>query len=164
MLDRLFGIDLRALAALRIALASIVLFDLATRMPWIAWFYTDAGVQPRFFAPYDPTSVPLSLHTLSGAWAFEALLFAIAFVAAGLLLLGWRTRLAAAVVYVHQVSLWWRIPTVLNGGDAILILMLFWCLFVPLGARASLDARAGRATERGPRLLSVGGAGLRGPI
>ena len=43
----LVGIDVRALAAGRIGLALILLFDLARRMPYITAHYSDQGVMPR---------------------------------------------------------------------------------------------------------------------
>jgi hypothetical protein len=77
-----------------------------------------------------------------------------------MLLVGWRTKLAVAVSYVHQTSLWWRNPTVLNAGDSVLILLLFWSLFLPLGARASLDARRRGQPLEATHVASVGSAGL----
>jgi HTTM domain len=56
------------------------------------------------------------------------------------------------------VSLHARNPLVLNFGDAILRVCLFWALFLPLGSRWSLDAaRSGRAPDASP-VCSVAGA------
>ena len=43
----LFTVDLRSLAALRIALAALVLADLLLRWPLLAAHYTDLGVLTR---------------------------------------------------------------------------------------------------------------------
>jgi hypothetical protein len=160
-LDRVFGIDLRALAAFRIAAALLLLFDLSTRFPFLADFYTDAGLLPRSLVPYWPASSPTSLHTLHGSFAFVATLYAIGLGAAVLLLVGLATRLALAVSYLHALSLWWRNPGVLNAGDGFFLLLLFWSLFLPLGARYSLDARRrGGAAGAPVRVLSVASAGV----
>jgi hypothetical protein len=48
---------------------------------------------------------------------------------------------------------------VLIGADTLLRLLLFWSLFLPLGARASLDARRVRPAREG-RALGVASAAL----
>ena len=53
-------------------------------------------------------------------------------------------------------SLQSRNPIVLNGGDAILRLLLFWSMLLPLGARWSLDAA--RAGRRPPDVVTGGAA------
>jgi hypothetical protein len=160
-LDRVFGIDLRALATFRVAAALLLLFDLSTRFPFLADFYTDAGLLPRSLVPYWPASSPTSLHTLDGSFAFAATLYAIGVGAAVLLLVGLATRLALAVSYLHALSLWWRNPGVLNAGDAFFLVLLFWCLFLPIGARYSLDARRRGDPIGAPgRVLSVASAAL----
>ena len=54
-------------------------------------------------------------------------------------------------------SLHGRNPGVLNTGDVILRLMLFWAMFLPLGACWSLDA-ARRGRTGGRRTVVAGGA------
>jgi hypothetical protein len=58
-------------------------------------------------------------------------------------------------------SIQYRHPALAFGGDVMLRMLLFWGLFLPLGARASLDARrrAG-AREHGPAHVSVASAAL----
>jgi len=159
-LDRLFGIDLRALAIYRIAIALILLFDLATRLPFVADFYTDGGLLPRHLTPFNPQGSPTSLHTLSGALGLQLAFFAVGIAAAVLLALGLWTSLAKTVSYLNLLSLWWRNQGVLNAGDLFLVTQLFWCLFLPLGARYSLDARRGEGAPPGARrVLSVASAG-----
>ncbi|SFS51332.1 HTTM domain-containing protein [Halostagnicola kamekurae] len=160
------GIDLRALAAFRIAIGLVVLGDLLLlRVPGLVPFYTDAGVFPRSaLAETYPTFASVSVHALSGSpWA-QGVLFAIAAVAAICLCLGYRTRLATLVSVALLASLQLRNPHVLNGGDTILTSLLFLGLFLPLSARWSLDARrrhrgpGGRSwwgTDGGARVVSV---------
>ena len=66
--DALFGVDLRSLALFRIAVALVLLADLAIRATDLVAHYTDAGVLPRAtllatarFARYAP------LYLLSGS-------------------------------------------------------------------------------------------------
>jgi hypothetical protein len=60
------------------------------------------------------------------------------------LLLGWKTRWATAICLVLAYSLQIRMPLILTAGHVLLRLLLFWSLFLPLGAVWSLDARRQR--------------------
>ena len=90
MLGRLFGIDRRALAVLRIALGALVLADLAKRARLLEAHYSDAGVLPREAARrLTPDRSIFELYFLSGdareiakLFLVIHLLFAIAFIAA----------------------------------------------------------------------------------
>ncbi|ELZ50804.1 HTTM domain-containing protein [Halorubrum coriense DSM 10284] len=136
------AVDRRALAAFRIGLGAVLLADLAARSRSLTAFYTDAGVLPRraLFADYAGT---LSVHALVGEpWAV-ALVFAVAGAVALALCVGYRTRLATAASWLLLLSLHARNPMVLNAGDDLLLALLFWSLFLPLGARWSVDAVRG---------------------
>ncbi|MDQ2049882.1 HTTM domain-containing protein [Natronolimnohabitans sp. A-GB9] len=136
------GIDLRALAAFRIALGFLLLADLlGYRAPGLIDFYTDAGVLPReaLAAAYPPFA-SLSLHAIAGSAWVQALLFVVAAFAAVCLLVGYRMRLATAVSLVLLASLHARNPLLVNGGDTILLSFLFLGLFLPLDARWAIDA------------------------
>jgi hypothetical protein len=69
---------------------------------------------------------------------------------------GYRTRVATVVTWYLVFALQVRNPAVDYGGDNVLRMMLFWSMFLPLGARWSLDRAAGRQSEpaRG-QVLSV---------
>lgn len=163
------GIDPRALAALRIALGSLILLDLLLRARSIEAFYTDTGVLPRAaLADIYPTISRLSLHALSGTLWWQALLFAIAGCVAVALVLGYRTRLATAASFLLLVSLHIRNPVVLNGGDVVFRRLLLWSCFLPLGRRWSVDAvrrttarvrGSGRAPTHSP-IVGVASAAL----
>jgi len=119
------SVDLRALAAFRIGLGALVIADLLLRSRSLTAFYTDYGVLPRraFFSDYSGN---YSLHALSGEpWAV-GLLFALAGAFALALVVGYRTRLVTLVSWVLLVSLHARNPMVLNSGDTLLRMLLFW--------------------------------------
>jgi len=156
--SRRAAVDARALAALRIALGALLLLDLALRARNLAVFYTDAGVLPRDALVAQHPVARYSLHALSGALWWEALLFVVAGVFAVSLLVGYRTRLVTFVSLVLLVSLHLRNPVVLNGGDSLFRRLLLWSVFLPLGRRWSVDAHR---TDDGPnRVISVASAGL----
>lgn len=161
-LERHFGIDLRALAALRIGLAGFVLFDLLGRVSALRAHYTDAGVLPRtdLLTAFDwLLEWPLCLHLVSGSTAGQGLLFLLHALAAVALLFGYRSRLACFVVWLLTSSLQLRNLFLGGGFDALLRLLLFWGMFLPLGARASLAAPG--KPEAGERLhVSLAGIAL----
>ena len=139
-----FGLDLRALALLRILLGLILLVDLAVRLTDLRVFYSDSGVLPRadLLGKVATGSTPwlVSLHMVSGLWEVQLLIFAIAGFCAFCLLIGHRTQLFIFLSWLLLVSLHNRNPTILNAGDLLLRMLLFWSLFLPLGARYSVDA------------------------
>lgn len=157
-LSDLFGIDLRSLAAFRIALAGLILVDLVYRFRVMEAFYTDGGVLPRSLV--DPPLQGFSMHLLSGSGAFQWLLFVMAGVFALLLLLGFQTRLATLGSWLFLTSLHVRNLHLVNAGDDWLRAMLLWSVLLPLGARWSLDARRARWKMPGPVFLSVASAAL----
>jgi len=138
----LFGIDLRSLALFRITIALLLLIDLASRARLLSANYTDAGAHPRSaaLAYYAVDELP-SLYMLAGSTRFALALFLAAGVAAVLLGIGWRTPIATVVAWGLLDSLHSRHALALDGGDHLLRCLLFWSMFLPLGARWSLDAR-----------------------
>ena len=150
------GLDLRALALFRILLGLLLLVDLAARLTDLRVFYSDAGVLPRvdLLGRVATGSTPwlVSLHMVSGLWEVQLLLFAIAAVCAFCLLIGHRTQLFTFLCWLLLVSLHNRNPTVLNAGDLLFRMLLFWSIFLPLGTRCSVDAAmrdlAGKATAK----------------
>jgi hypothetical protein len=144
----IFGLDLRSLALFRVAIALTALIDVATRAADLGAHYSDAGIEPRrdvldeFAFLHDQA---ISLHLMAGSAAFEALLFAAAGLAAIALLFGYRTRIAAVVLWALTTSVQLRNLYVGGGYDALLRMLLLWGCFLPLGARASIDA-----TREGP--------------
>lgn len=136
------GVDERALAAYRVALAVVVLLDLALAAVDATAFYTDAGVLPRslLYAEF-PVRGALSLHSLSGALWWQYALFALLALAAVSMAGGYRSRLSAAVTLLLVLSMGFRNPLVLNSGHSLLRRLLAWSVLLPIGARWSVDAR-----------------------
>lgn len=136
-LARTFGIDVRSLAALRVGLAILILADLALRAPYLKAHYSDEGIMPR-----EGVHSLISVYLLGGSAAWAGLLFAVAAVFAGMLLIGYRTRLATLASWYLLISLHLRNPLVLHAGDKLMALLLFWGMFLPLGRVGSVDSRA----------------------
>lgn len=152
----MFGIDTRSLALFRIAVACIILVDLWVRCGDIAMFYTNDGVMPtelltNFYKNrkvfwYNP-------HYWFGAYLWQALLFAVAAVLAVMLLFGYRTRWVAFASWFFLLSLHNRNPMVLQSGDTLLRMLVFWSMFLPIGAYFSVDRALDPARKEPPRVV-----------
>jgi predicted DCC family thiol-disulfide oxidoreductase YuxK len=156
-LESFLGFDLRSLALFRIGLAIIVILDLIARASALSAHYSDAGVLPRqvlqngLLHPWY-----WSFHLLNGqAWA-QGVLFAIAIFFALLLLVGYRTRWATIAVWALTVSLHNRNPFLLFAGDDVLRAVLFWAMFLPLGASYSLESALNSSPNPLPKRVVSG--------
>ena len=162
-IDRTYGLDLRSLALFRVTLALVLLGDLYMRSWDLRAFYTDFGVLPRsaLIERFSDRWI-ISLHLMSGQWQVQALLFVIAAGFALMMLFGWRTRLATIASWVMLASLHNRNPAVLQGGDTLLRMLVFWAMFLPLGAVYSVDSGLDPDQERPKplRIFSAGSVGL----
>ncbi|ASP36162.1 HTTM domain-containing protein [Labrenzia sp. VG12] len=161
----IFGIDLRTLALFRVLLGVYILIDLVMRSRDLVSHYTDAGIMPRSVQIDHLYLTTWSLHLANGAAWFQVLLFVVAGLAALGLLFGWRTRLMTVVSWLLMLSLQNRNTFILSGEDNLALLMLFWAMFLPLGARYSVDAaldRTGRFLDNGYLTLATAALLLQG--
>lgn len=141
-MNRVFGLDLRSLALLRIGVGLMLLVDLAVCAGDLRAHYTDFGILPRAELGLYTYRTVWTLHGFASPYpALVAALFAIAAGFAVALIAGWHTWLATFGSWLLLASLQYRNPALVFGGDVMLRMLLFWGLFLPLGARWSVDAR-----------------------
>lgn len=157
ILTTLFGLDVRSLALLRICLAVLLLVDLWSRSLNLSAHYSDVGVLPRtllideFLNPWE-----WSIHLISGQAFFQVGLFLLAAIAAVALLIGYRTQLFVVISWILLVSLHYRNGIVLNRGDTVFRVLLFWSMFLPLGAAYSVDSALDQTSNSRPgRIFSA---------
>ena len=139
--ERIMSIDPRSLSLVRIGLALCMLVDLTHAAVDFTPLFSDAGVLPRvalhgFWWP----GVENSVYLMSGLPQVNTLLLIIQFVAVLSLLIGYRTRLSVMVCLIFTISLQARNFPTNQASDDLMRLLLFGALFVPLGARWSVDA------------------------
>jgi vitamin K-dependent gamma-carboxylase-like protein len=160
-LDVLFSVDLRTLALFRALLGAVLFADMCMRMSDVRRFYSDLGLAPRSWIADFAGNWRIDLYMANGETWFAVLLLCLEALAALALLFGWRTRLVTLLCFVLEASLLNRNQMVLIGGDILLECLLFWSLFLPLGARWSVDAALNtRAQPEGHKHLSWASAGL----
>lgn len=139
-IKELIGIDVRSLALFRIGLASLLLVDLFIRVQDLSVHYSDEGLLPRsVLVDYFMEGWNVSLHLISGKWQIQLFFFIVQALSALALLLGFYTRIATIASWFLLISLQTRNPLVLQGGDIVLRMLLFWSMFLPLGSFWSLD-------------------------
>lgn len=154
-LQTAFSVDLRSLALFRVLAALAVLFNVFTLWPETNVWLTDHGLNTRSEAVSRLTPHHLSLYYLSGAAWYSHLLLTATAMAAIAMLLGWRTRLTTIVTWILVVSLTNRIPILTSGADMQLCLLLFWAMFLPVGARFSVDSALSTAPRQPASYFSI---------
>lgn len=142
------------------------LFDVLHRATDLRAFYTDEGILPRarIIEEEIASNFPwwsMTFHSVSGRWEVQALLLALAGVFSISLILGYRTRLSTFLVWLFNLSIQSRNPMVLQAGDMLHRLLLFWGMFLPWSELASLDRafrkRAGGEVTSEPRVVTTVG-------
>ncbi len=142
-----FTLDARSLALFRIGLGCLLAADSLLRTRDFHLMFTPDGIfPPATLASYHADPTLWSLAFLSDAPWWNGLVLALEGVAGVALAIGYRTRLATVLGWVAVVSVIRRTSPATNAGDIWLACQAFWAMFLPLGARWSLDAaRAGTA-------------------
>lgn len=127
---------------MRIAIALIVITDLSIRLTDLKAFYTSSGIWPSYLITnFGWNKGYWSLHMLSDTFVFELVLFSLHFICAFSLLLGYKSRISTLLTWLLYISLHNRNIYVLQGGDDLLRLILFWGIFLNWGSHYSLDAK-----------------------
>lgn len=151
-IKNVFSLDYRSVALLRIGIGATLLFDIINRARDLVAHYSDEGVLPRGeLLRLWSTDWVNSLHIISGYWQVQAVLFIVAGVFALMLIAGYRTRVAIIASWILLMSIHARNPVILQGGDIILRVIVFWMMFLPIGRVYSLDrllSRVPRVTEK----------------
>lgn len=133
--------DPRSLGLLRIALGSLLFFDVASKMPEVEAHLANTGWLSNHFALFKP----MSEHLFSVYFAFSSPLEVKALMLGHLLVcllltVGYRTKLMQILALVLTTSLDSRNILIENGGSVVLNLLVLWTAFLPLGRRFSVDA------------------------
>ncbi|MCW3077138.1 MAG: hypothetical protein JWO32_1747 [Bacteroidetes bacterium] len=137
-----YTLDLRALSLMRMGVALLVITDLIIRAGDLTAHYTNNGIWPvHLIHNFGWKFGYWSVHELNGSYGWALSLFVIHFVFAFFLLVGYKTRLANLMVWLLYISLHNRNLFVLQAGDDLLRLVLFWGLFLPWNAFYSVDSK-----------------------
>jgi hypothetical protein len=138
---RVFTLDVRSLALMRIAVAATVLVDLFTRLVHCSEHYSDEGVLPRETARAVSWLADTSLLAASGSPAWTIAVFVTAIGLAIAVLVGWRTRLSTLLLWFVVLSIQHRNPLLWDHRDALFSCALCCGVLLPWGEAFSLDAK-----------------------
>ena len=143
-----FTLDPRSLACFRVAIGAVVLADALLRTRDVSLMLAPDGMFPlAVLREFSGDRWNWSLAFLVDATWWGTAVLLIQGLAGAALAAGLGTRLATVVAWVTVVSIVRRTAPATNAGDEWLCCLLFWGMFLPLGAAWSVDARRrGRAT------------------
>ncbi|MBX3417963.1 MAG: HTTM domain-containing protein [Pirellulaceae bacterium] len=163
--EPIFGIDIRALAALRIGLALVMIVQLVNCIAVAGEFFSDRGILPselhRQLLDATGFERAWTLYSISGDLWFVQTLMVVHLVFAIAFLFGLWTRLATFACLVLVWSLQMRNPWLTTEGDVALRCLLAWCLFLPCGYVWSIDSRiARRQGEQPHEVLGIATVGI----
>lgn len=137
-----YRLDKRALSLMRIAVALIIIIDLLIRFSDLEAHYTNNGLWPlNLIYNFGWNLGFWSLHALNGSVNYIIILFVLHFIFALFLLIGYKTRLFSVLVWLFTISLHNRNLFVLQAGDDLLRMILFWGIFLPWGNYYSIDSK-----------------------
>ncbi|HKQ71695.1 MAG TPA: hypothetical protein VJT73_20270 [Polyangiaceae bacterium] len=136
------AVDARTLALFRVCFGLHLIanvYDRTKGLDGVA-FYTNDGVLPNHFALYAPLGEKIwsLLFPFSSPGETRVAFFFILVVYAAYVV-GYRTKLAQVLVVVCLLSLTNRNLMLQNGGIVVTNVVATWTLFLPLGARFSVD-------------------------
>ena len=129
-------VETSTLALFRIAFAVVVLAWTISLAPALYSFFGDGGILPGH---PDAGAGGWGLLQLDSGPAAVTALYLLLLVGGLCLLFGFKTRLAAVVVFVCLVSFARRDPWVLNSGDLLVIVLAFSLMLAPSGSSLSVD-------------------------
>ncbi len=134
------SIDIRSLAAFRIAVGLItfkLIFDKALDLKL---FFTEDGIFPRSLAwSLSPYTSLTSINMAYGAEWFQQMIFICALISCTLFILGYKTKVSTLITWYLVASIQSRNEFVTYGADQYMRIFLFWSLFLPLNLRWSVD-------------------------
>jgi len=141
-------VDPEVLAILRIGLGGFVFMRFAMMGPDVLFWWGESGILPERMAHrFNAPEIGSVFWLLPDSDLVTRLCWAVATVQSALLMLGAWSRWQAASVFVWLVSFQTRNPPLTDGGDATIRLLMACLVFLPIGARWSIDAWRGRGGD-----------------
>ena len=141
-----FGSNLEAVALYRMCLGAWLFVELASRFQYLHAFYSDEGTLPlRLLRPKtDLLYKTVCVHCYSGSLAYLCALLTVQVVLAAMLIVGHRTRIAAAGSWFLYLSLTLRNTWLNFILDRYFHHLLFYAMFLPLDGTWAVDAKRRR--------------------
>jgi len=139
IVTRLFDIDARSLSACRLGFGLLILWDLSARWLHAEFLYGPQGLLTHSLLVHQSLIVFSFLSALS-------------------MTLGFYTRTSTFLTWALMLLLHRHNPAILDVGDSIIRLCLFWLSFLPTGSVWSWDTR--HSPERSHKIPLLAAMGL----
>jgi hypothetical protein len=144
--------DPRTLGLLRLVLGFLLSADCLRHWHEASWAYSNEGVLTNHYHLFHPSSA----YNFSVYHAFSSLgevhvAFALSLFCYLAFFVGWKTRVFSILSFVLVTSMDNRLVMVENGGYVVVNLLVLWAMFMPTGARFSVDALLRSYRERTER-------------
>jgi len=156
----LFEVDIRSLALFRVCVGLLVIVDISSRMYDLEAFYSDIGVLPRTLYLSFYQNWHFSLCLLHGSLLWQCVLAVLTLIFAVLLIVGYKTRFVSFSTWILMLSFNARNPLILNGGDVLFLILLFWGMFLPLNACYSVDSALNTGDKPPKKIISGATCGI----
>ena len=142
LLKRVFSLDVRSIALMRIATAAVLLWDTCDRIRHLAdHYFADSAIPFEIAEEYYKFAPTWSLHLLSESNTYQTSLFILQAIAACFLLVGYHSRIAAGICWILFASVLARVPPLLTGGDMLLCSLLFFLTLLPCSKCLSVHSK-----------------------
>lgn len=142
LLKRVFSLDIRSIALMRIAAAGVLLWDTCDRIRHLAdHYFADSAIPFEIAEEYYKYAPTWSLHLLSESNTYQTSLFILQAIAACCLLVGYHSRIAAGICWILFASVLARVPPLLTGGDMLLCSLLFFLTLLPCSKCLSIHSK-----------------------
>jgi hypothetical protein len=139
--DRYLRVDVRWLGVFRIALGTLLMVEVLRRWYYARAFYTNDGLLPNHYSLFAPMGRNVfSIYHAFSSYGEVSVAFLLTLLVFFAFTLGYRTKLFHVLSAVCITSLNARNLFVENGGTVVVNILTLYTLFLPLGARFSLDA------------------------
>jgi predicted DCC family thiol-disulfide oxidoreductase YuxK len=134
------GLDLRPLGLFRILFGFLATVSIVDMWPILHDLLSDEGAMPRAALLGIVRLNRFSLFDLAGPYWVTLLLWLLTIAACVCLTLGWHSRLSTVAAFLLVTGIHERNLIAFDGADNVIRVMLFWMMFMPSGARYSVDA------------------------
>ena len=129
-----FSLDSRSLSFFRVGIGLTFLIDyLFTRIPYADLFYFRGGIS-------STNSHASSLAFIHSADWFQLLLLLSTILCFCLFIVGYKTRYTSFIAWILLISIHTKNDMIVNSGDILGYLLLFWALPLPLNKHFSIDS------------------------
>jgi hypothetical protein len=139
--DRYLSLDTRWLGVFRVALGCLLIVEVLRRWYYAPAFYTNDGLLPNHYSLFAPMGHSVfSIYHAFSTYAEISVAFFVTLLVFVTFTLGYRTRVFHVLSAVAITGLNARNLFIENGGTVVVNILTVYTLFLPLGARFSIDS------------------------